>query len=73
MSQTSRGKVKPVDVRDYLSHDLIITMTDSEIQPWIDHYAGTSATPKQIARFIIRWADGQDGQMELGQGWELGS
>lgn len=67
-----RSKVKPVDVRDYLSHDLNITMTDSEIQPWIDHYAETSATPKQIARYIIRCADTQDGQ-ELGQGQELGS
>lgn len=67
-----RGKVKPVDVRDYLPHDLNITMTDSEIQPWIDHYAETSATPKQIARYIIRRADVQGGQ-ELGQGWELGS
>ena len=67
-----RGKVKPVDVRDYLSHDLNITMTDSEIQPWIDHYAETSATPKQIARYIIRWVDTQDGQ-ELGQEQGVGS
>ena len=64
MRQASGNQVRPVDVRDYLSHDLNITMTDSEIQPWIDHYAETSATPKQIARFIIRWTDG--GQMELG-------
>lgn len=63
MGQTS--KVKPVDVRDYLSHDLNITMTDSQIQPWIDHYAETSATPKQIARYIIRRADGLD---DLGRG-----
>ena len=65
MGWMSRGKVKPVkpvDVRDYLSHDLNITMTDSEIQPWIDHYAETSATPNQIARYIIRRADVQGGQ-----------
>lgn len=36
MGQASGNQVRPVDVRDYLSHDLNITMTDSEIQPWID-------------------------------------
>lgn len=62
MGQANSSRVKPVDVRDYLSHDLNITMTDSEIQPWIDHYAETSATPKQIARYIIRRVDVQGGQ-----------
>lgn len=70
MGQASGNQVRPVDVRDYLSHDLNITMTDSEIQPWIDHYAETSATPKQIARYIIRRADVQGGQENI---WGVGS